>query len=758
MNPNPKKNTPRGSVLSIVLITASVLGIITASFFRYALAETRISRSNLLMNEARYAAESVAEHGMSQLHTRFLREAAVAPWEFDPTRTISRPLILTTDLYNLYASVATSRVLLPEAPFNAANLLANPTGLVAGVSPANSVVAVIDRAIPGNEITEHLGSRVDLREIEIYAHATVEDTRFGQRTAYVRQRFQILEDSLFSYGIFYEGDMTLSPGPTMTFAEGSVHSNGNIWLGANNVLNIQARLTTAGFFQLGREDDNRPFGSGTTSGTVRILNALSNNLINLNVSISDAEAGGAGLGLSGWLQSGRPNFRDLASSVLGGNLQTDEHGVSRRSPVGFEEMGELFAAGVGNFGYHMIMPPANRLDLTDPTLSADEQAILQTVEAVKLSTRVGLTLELSFDSSGVPLVELYRFERDANGDLLYAADGSPRTEPVTLPASMEFWEIETFARSGDTVLSGLYDFREGNNNRNVHGEKSLVRIDVERMADYLEADPDLLDASGNRIFDTHPHPSGFYNGGIYMRMPEQPNPNRADLVRPAMREWAIDLYNGERVPNPDYLRSPSADAPAYGMTLATNGPLYVTGNFNVPDGVGSSSAPADPVNFGRQQGAEAAVALAADAVTILSSDFNRFDSRRDMSGAIRRAGHTTISAAIISGVVRGGSSDYSGGVENFPRFLENWDSRDAIMRGAFISLFESEVNTGNWRYGGRVYTAPRRNWGYNNAFLTETRPPIFRSLRGYRQVYFEELSRDQYEAGVNDLLAAFNAL
>jgi hypothetical protein len=745
-----------GTVLGVVLIITVSLSIITASFFRYALAEARISRSNLLMNEARYAAESVVEHGMSQMHARFLREATVAPWEFDPTRTASRPLVLTNDVYALYGTIENSRLVLPEAPFNASNLLQNPTGLVAGVSPANSVVAVIDRAIPGNEITEHLGSRVDMREIEIYAHATVADPRLGERRAFVRQRFQILEDSLFSYGIFYEGDMTLSPGPTMTFAEGAVHANGNIWLGANNTLNIRARLTTAGFFQLGREDDGHALGAGSTGGTVRILNALSGNMLSLNVNVSDAKAGGEGLGLNGWLQSGRPNFRDIASLVLGGNLQTGEHGVSRRSPVGFEEMSRLFAEGEGNFGYHMIMPPANRNYFEAAGLSADERAILETVEAVKLSTRVGLTLELVFDDSGVPGVQAYTFDLDSDGNLQYAADGWPRIQPIEVPEALRFWDLEAYAHSGNEVLSGLYDFREGNNNRNANGEKSLLRIDVERMAQYLEADVGLVDEDGNLIFDTYPHPSGFYNGGVFVRMPEQTTPGRADLVRPAIREWALDLFNGERVPNPDYLRATSADEPAYGMTLVTNGALYLTGNFNVPDGNGDSSTPADPNRFGRHEGSEAAVALAADAVTILSSNFDRRDSRRELNQ--RTAGHTTISAAIISGVVRGDDSDYSGGVENFPRFLENWIGRNATMRGAFISLFDSEVNTGAWRYGGRIYEAPNRNWGYNSAFLTETRPPIFRSLRGYRRVYFEELSRNEYEAGVNALLAAYNDL
>ncbi|MDV7394366.1 hypothetical protein RZS08_23490, partial [Arthrospira platensis SPKY1] len=177
-----------------------------------------------------------------------------------------------------------------------------------------------------------------------------------------------------------------------------------------------------------------------------------------------------------------------------------EHGVSRRSPVGFEEMERLFADGEGNFGYHMIMPPANRNDLEASGLSDEERAILQTVEEVKLSTRVGLTLELMFDTDGNPTVQTYTFERDSNGNLLYAADGSPRIQIVEVPETLRFWDLEAFGRDGNNVLGGLYDFREGNNNRNADGEKSLLRIDVERMADYLESDPNHVDDEGNLVF------------------------------------------------------------------------------------------------------------------------------------------------------------------------------------------------------------------------------------------------------------------
>src|SRR5438477_4381098 len=52
----------------------------------------------------------------------------------------------------------------------------------------------------------------------------------------------------------------------------------------------------------------------------------------------------------------------------------------------------------------------------------------------------------------------------------------------------------------------------------------------------------------------------------------------------------------------------------------------------------------------------------------------------------RIASNTTVNAAIISGIVptaaAGGDGSYSGGAENFPRFLENWSNATLIYYGS----------------------------------------------------------------------------
>ena len=50
------------------------------------------------------------------------------------------------------------------------------------------------------------------------------------------------------------------------------------------------------------------------------------------------------------------------------------------------------------------------------------------------------------------------------------------------------------------------------------------------------------------------------------------------------------------------------------------------------------------------------------------------------------ATNTTVNAGIISGIVPSGSGYYSGGVENFPRFLEDWSGKTFTYYGSMLEL------------------------------------------------------------------------
>jgi hypothetical protein len=133
-----------------------------------------------------------------------------------------------------------------------------------------------------------------------------------------------------------------------------------------------------------------------------------------------------------------------------------------------------------------------------------------------------------------------------------------------------------------------------------------------------------------------------------------------------------------------------ATIPSTGLTVVSNNPVYIKGNYN------EANNPS---------------AILGDAVTFLSNNWNDSNSSQDLS--YRSAGNTTVNAAIMAGNVPtpGGTSTYSGGVENFPRFLENWTGKTFTYGGSIVCLWESNQATGPWSYGS-YYTAPNRIWSY----------------------------------------------
>ena len=185
----------------------------------------------------------------------------------------------------------------------------------------------------------------------------------------------------------------------------------------------------------------------------------------------------------------------------------------------------------------------------------------------------------------------------------------------------------------------------------------------------------------------------------------------ADPTDPT-KQRAIRLKNGAILP----------DA---GLTVASANPVYIQGDFNTgrngsnlppsdvsPDATNApSSNPAAPTttDYTRKP-----AAVIADAVTILSNSWS------DSNPAMSVASHTTVNTAIIAGIVPSGNGYYSGGAENFPRFLENWSGKTLTYYGSMIELYKSEQATSHWG-AANVYGAPNRAWYFDTKFLSN--PP-----------------------------------
>jgi len=117
-------------------------------------------------------------------------------------------------------------------------------------------------------------------------------------------------------------------------------------------------------------------------------------------------------------------------------------------------------------------------------------------------------------------------------------------------------------------------------------------------------------------------------------------------------------------------------------------------------------------------------ALMGDSITALSSNWSdTWNSSTPL--ASRNPAPTTINAATFEGIVPTVGANYSGGLENFIRLLENWNSANLTYNGSIVVMFPSQFATNKWITPGTYYSAPTRKWAFNLNFMQQNGlPPL----------------------------------
>jgi len=191
-----------------------------------------------------------------------------------------------------------------------------------------------------------------------------------------------------------------------------------------------------------------------------------------------------------------------------------------------------------------------------------------------------------------------------------------------------------------------------------------------------------------------------------------------------------------------------------GLTISSENPVYVEGNYNATGGSCSGS----PVVC-TYTGTEAPSAILADAVTLLSINWNDIKSYLSpydgTSGTTNRAASTTYyRVAILAGkglsfplsaVAGTPPQDFGtdGGVHNFLRYIENWGAgggQTLAYNGSIVSFFFNTQATGVYKCCTAVYSPPSRGYAFDTKFLTPSllppRTPTFRDINtlGFTQL------------------------
>jgi hypothetical protein len=183
------------------------------------------------------------------------------------------------------------------------------------------------------------------------------------------------------------------------------------------------------------------------------------------------------------------------------------------------------------------------------------------------------------------------------------------------------------------------------------------------------------------------------------------------------------ITNWPIVSQPGIVLSNGAYLPPQGLSIATPDPAYIVGNWNIKtnnSGNSDSGENATPDSLPS--------AIYADAVTILSPSWNPANSTLGINS--RDATSDTVNAAILTGNVPSDTTYYSGGVENFLRFLENWSGDTFTYNGSLVCMFPSQIATAPWPGTGTVYNPPTRDWAFDNNYSNPSKqPPLTPQIR-----------------------------
>jgi hypothetical protein len=93
----------------------------------------------------------------------------------------------------------------------------------------------------------------------------------------------------------------------------------------------------------------------------------------------------------------------------------------------------------------------------------------------------------------------------------------------------------------------------------------------------------------------------------------------------------------------------------------------------------------------------------------------------------------------VAGNVPTGSNgtNYSGGAENFVRFLEDWTGKTFTYYGSMVQLYSSKYATGVW--GDKNYYLPAKlNWNFDEKFTLNAPPGTAVMVSYVQQRWYQE--------------------
>ncbi|HUB01491.1 MAG TPA: hypothetical protein VL983_02350, partial [Terriglobales bacterium] len=205
------------------------------------------------------------------------------------------------------------------------------------------------------------------------------------------------------------------------------------------------------------------------------------------------------------------------------------------------------------------------------------------------------------------------------------------------------------------------------------------------------------------------------------------------------------------------------DSPG-GFTVASENPVYIWGDYNT-NAADAASWATDTTAFQGDTAGHAAASVIADAVTLLSVDWNdsySMGASFPSGGSVhvtdlnnRNPSHDGYFRVAIAGgkninfprptystpAAPGQDFGTDGGAHNFLRYLETWSGQTMHYKGSLVSLYYSTYATGAFKCCNVVYGVPTRAYFFDMDFSASgglpPGTPMFRDVEAlsYRQLF-----------------------
>jgi Tfp pilus assembly protein PilX len=527
-------------------------------------------------------------------------------------------------------------------------------------------------------------------------------------TAIVKMQMKSRLVPLFQFAAFYEQDMDITIPPTMTL-NGRVHSNNDLYLNAavDNTLSITGEVTVAGSLYRGLKHVNQ------CSGTVSV----------------DDPSNPRDLACAGTRQL----FAAADLTPWNDQIRVGLTPLTVPPPASFDATpGQLY------WDKADLRIALNASTGSIEVMGQDNTPISSELNGACAVARTTVSHPAAVGEKILTVADISNF---AVGDIVTL--GSYRDAYVIKSVSVPDSSIAVAEGLKGAITSGTvlqkpvvsfsdktfknYREKRGTKDRLDHTPIRMLNVDVRGLMGCAET---LMD--GKLLTDDT-------DGGLVWFLTVKGDDSET------INDYGVRLYNGRD------LNTAIDGRTIKGLSIVSDQAVYIRGDYNC--GFGSKCN-----NGNLDDDERKPAAVMADTVNILSNDWPLDDSWSDreirstfagVEGPGRPAGATTVNAAFLAGinitggVNRGGQDEgatsLGGGLNNYPRFHEDWSNRAGssgpsnvrfTYQGSMVSLGAPRKANGAFCGSGstadcNIYNPPIRDWRYDPLFNNAANlPPL----------------------------------